>query len=82
MTVPLLELVGVGKIYPLKQSLLPRLLGHRDDHAAMEDVSLVVPRGGVLGLVGESGSGKSTTARIILQMEQPTTGTTRFDARC
>jgi ABC-type glutathione transport system ATPase component len=79
MTVPLLELVGIGKTYPLTQRLLPRLLGRRHDHAAMEDVSLSVPRGGVLGLVGESGSGKSTTARIILQMEQPTTGTLRFD---
>jgi ABC-type glutathione transport system ATPase component len=79
MTVPLLELVGVGKTYPMNQGLLPRLLGRRHDHAAMEDVNLSVPRGGVLGLVGESGSGKSTTARIILQMEPPTTGTLRFD---
>ncbi|MGA3397844.1 MAG: ATP-binding cassette domain-containing protein [Acetobacteraceae bacterium] len=79
MTAPLLQLVGVGKTYPMHQAMLQRLMGRRREHQALDDVSLSVPRGGVLGLVGESGSGKSTTARIILQMEQPTAGDVRFD---
>jgi ABC-type oligopeptide transport system ATPase subunit len=81
VTAPLLELVAVGKTYPMSQALLPRLLGRRKEHPALDDVSLSVPRGGVLGLVGESGCGKSTTARLILQMEQPTTGSVCFDGR-
>ena len=36
-------------------------------------------RGEVLALVGESGSGKTTTARMILGLEEPTSGRIVFD---
>jgi ABC-type glutathione transport system ATPase component len=78
MTAPLLELAGIGKSYPMGGGVMRRWLGRPRLHRALEDVSLSVPRGGVLGLVGESGCGKSTTARLILQMEQPTEGIVRF----
>ncbi|WP_372698103.1 dipeptide ABC transporter ATP-binding protein [Arthrobacter sp. JSM 101049] len=42
-------------------------------HAA-NDVSLRVEAGRTLGLVGASGSGKSTTARILLGLESPESG--------
>ena len=44
------------------------------DTTAVKDVSFAVPPGGALAIVGESGSGKTTTARMIIGLERPTTG--------
>lgn len=44
----------------------------------VDDVSLEVPEGTVLGLVGESGSGKSTVARAILGLAPVLSGSIRI----
>jgi simple sugar transport system ATP-binding protein len=42
---------------------------------ALEDVSMHLPRGEVLGLVGDNGAGKSTLIKIICGYQKPDTGT-------
>ena len=44
------------------------------NHKVLDNISLIINNGEVLGLVGESGSGKSTLARIILDLLPPDSG--------
>ena len=60
----LLELAGISKTYP----------GVR----ALDDVSLRVDRGEVLGLIGENGAGKSTLMRVLGGVIAPSEGVIRI----
>ena len=46
--------------------------------AAVEDLSLEVPKGGVFALLGRNGSGKSSTVRCLVGQQRPTSGSTRI----
>ena len=46
---------------------------------AVDGVSFSINRGETFGLVGESGCGKTTTARLILLVDQPTSGSVLFE---
>lgn len=48
---------------------------------ALDDVSLAVSRGGILGLVGESGSGKTTLCRTLLGLTPASEGRITFDGQ-
>ncbi|WP_291279855.1 ABC transporter ATP-binding protein [Galactobacter sp.] len=63
-----LRLQKVTKEFPLPGSL------GGGTFPAVAEVDLTVARGRTTGLVGESGSGKTTTGRIALRLEEPTSG--------
>ena len=69
----MITLSRIGKTFPATR--------RQGAVTALEDVSLTVDRGQVMGVVGPSGSGKSTLARVINLLERPTTGTVTVDGQ-
>ncbi len=72
----LLEVRDLKVHFPVRRGLLQRTTG---TVRAVDGVSLSLDTGQTLGLVGESGCGKSTTARAILRLVAPTSGSVRVD---
>jgi ABC-2 type transport system ATP-binding protein len=60
----MIEVSGLTKLY--------------DQFVAVNDLSLTVQPGGVLGLVGPNGAGKTTTLRCLAGIIPPTRGTIRL----
>jgi oligopeptide/dipeptide ABC transporter ATP-binding protein len=77
MSEPLLRVDNLRKLYAQARSAFLRTQG--GIVRAVDGVSFEVPVGATLGLVGESGCGKSTTARLLLRLEDPTSGRIVFD---
>ena len=74
---PLLEIQNLAKHYPMRRGLiLSRTVGNV---RAVDGIGFTLHRGETLALVGESGCGKSTTARLVLRLIEPTTGTVQFE---
>ncbi len=63
----LIELKGVRKAY--------------GGVTALDDVSLAVPPGRIVGLLGPNGSGKTTTLKLLCGLLQPTAGEVLVDGR-
>jgi len=64
----------------LKDAVMGRRLGRPTVHA-VNDVTISVRRGEVLGLVGRNGSGKSTLIRLLAGIYQPTAGVIQVRGR-
>jgi len=74
----LLEAHELTKHFPLRRGLFSKVEGAV---RAVDGVSFTIEPGRTLGVVGESGCGKSTTAKLVLKLEEPTGGEIRFDGR-
>jgi ABC-type glutathione transport system ATPase component len=71
---PLAELRDIRKEYVLRRGLVDRVTHTEKRVAALDGVSLTIPRGKIFGLVGESGSGKSTLGQILVRLIEPSSG--------
>jgi len=76
MTKILLDVVNVTKTYTIGSKLRNK---SKDKVHAVNDVSFHLMQGETLGIVGESGCGKSTLGRMLVSLEEITSGTVDFD---
>ncbi|MEQ4719401.1 ABC transporter ATP-binding protein [Nonomuraea sp. B19D2] len=67
----LVVVAGLRKVFPIR--------GTGEQLTAVDGVSFSIPRGRTVSIVGESGSGKSTTANLLLGLDDVTAGSIRFD---
>jgi oligopeptide/dipeptide ABC transporter ATP-binding protein len=72
---PIVAAHRLSKRFGDRSGLLGRRAGEGVE--AVAELSFSIPTGGSLALVGESGSGKTTTARMIVGLESPTSGEAR-----
>ena len=76
MTKNIIEVRDLVRHYPIQQGILyKRTIGQIK---AVDGVSLDLVEGETLGVVGESGCGKSTLARVLMNLEKPTSGTVLY----
>ncbi|MCH8310654.1 MAG: ATP-binding cassette domain-containing protein, partial [Chloroflexi bacterium] len=73
---PLLKVQNLKKHFVVGNSLFGR---NKMYLKAVDGINFEIKEGETYGLVGESGCGKTTTAKMILRLEEPTEGTFSFD---
>ena len=61
--------------------ILKNLTKSYGDFSAVDDLSLVVPKGSFFALLGPSGCGKTTLGRTILRLIEPTEGDIIFEGK-
>jgi oligopeptide transport system ATP-binding protein len=74
-TAPLLDVAALRKYFPVRD-VWQRQVGWLK---ALDDVSLTVRKGEILGIVGESGCGKSTLGKTIMGIHPATDGRIVFE---
>jgi oligopeptide transport system ATP-binding protein len=76
---PLLSVRDLKVHFPLKRGFLVQREVARV--RAVDGVSFDIMPGETLGLVGESGSGKTTAAKAVIQLNQPESGSVKFEGQ-
>ncbi len=73
-----LEAAGLSKHFRARRGFFG---GDRGMVRAVDGISFAIESGRTLGVVGESGCGKTTTAKLVLGLEEPTGGSIRFEGK-
>ena len=76
---PVLEVRDLKKHFPVTSGLIwQKVVGWVQ---AVDGVDFSVPQGKTMALVGESGCGKTTTAKLVLRLEEPSSGAVLADGK-
>jgi oligopeptide/dipeptide ABC transporter ATP-binding protein len=76
---PVLEVRDLKKHFPVTSGLIwQKVVGWVQ---AVDGVNFSVPPGQTMALVGESGCGKTTTAKLVLRLEEPSSGEVLADGK-
>lgn len=75
---PLMVVRDLVKHFPIKGGLFGRTVAHV---SAVDGISFDLMAGETLGIVGESGCGKSTTARVVMHLLNPDSGSITLDGK-
>jgi len=73
-----LQAVALSKHFHAKRGFFAR---NDSVVRAVDEVSFTIKTGRTLGVVGESGCGKTTTAKLVLGLEEPSSGSIRFEGK-
>ena len=73
-----LEAAGLSKHFRARRGFFG---GDRGVVRAVDGISFAIESGRTLGVVGESGCGKTTTAKLVLGLEEPSGGSLRFEGK-
>ncbi len=75
-----IEVQGVSKIYKLYNRPFDRLKeillrkSYHQSFQALENISFILPQGGILGVIGDNGAGKSTLLKLLTGTLVPSIG--------